>query len=433
MTYVVCLIYIAVVYLRPGELVPAWADLRIAAIALIVAGVTGLVSLAREPRRFANLPNDLCFLGFCLASILSNPASGRFAAGYDAFVKLLPLVAFYLLIRLAVRTASQLRWLIVVIVVLTLFQATNGIVQYWTGVGAGGSTAVVEGMLQPDPDLLSGSSGETVRRVRGTGIFGDPNDLAMSLVLVFPFLFSAILSRDARLVQRLLGGGVLATVMYSLYLTQSRGGFLGLAALGAAYAYRRFGRWAAVIGAVLLVGLLLAAPGRIREMSSSEESAQSRVQAWEAGFEMLKSKPVLGVGFGEFINHYAQVAHNSFVHVFAETGFIGGFLFVGMFYWFFVANGSGRNVAGAAQSTLARDLWASGVGVTACACFLSQQYVPVLYVPLVLGAVRVSAERQPNDEAPVTRWWDWGLVLLASLAVVLAILAVVRTLVASSF
>ena len=428
MTYVVCLIYVAIVYLRPGELVPAWADLHIAAIALTVAGVTAAVSLVMEPRRFANLPNDLCFLGFCLASILSNPANGNLGAGYAAFLKLLPLIGFYLLIRLAVRTVPQLRWLIVVLVVLTLFQATNGIIQYWTGVGVGGTTAVMEGAAQPDPDLLGGSDVGGVRRIRGTGIFGDPNDLAMSLVLVFPFLFSGILSGDPGLVRRVLGLGALAIVSYSLFLTQSRGGLVGLAALGVAYAYRRFGRVTALIAAVLVVGAVLAGPGRIHEMTSSEDSAQGRIQAWSAGIEMLKSSPVLGVGFGEFITHHERVAHNSFVHVFAEVGLIGSFFFVGMFYWFFVGNGSARNVAGAAGSPLALDIWASGIGVTVCACFLSKQFVPVLYVPLALGAVRMSAEQQPDHEAPVQRWWDWLLVLCISLGVVVATYVAVRTL-----
>lgn len=429
MTYVFCLIYVALIYVRPGEIVPQWAGLPIVQVTGVVAAVSAAVSLFLEPRRFANLPNDWCFLGFCLAGILSTPANGWLGGGYVVFVEFLPLLGFYLLIRLAVRTEMQLRWFIAVLIVLTLFQATNGMVQYWTGVGIGGSTAVVEGSGAQAPELQDRSDIEVVRRIRGTGIFGDPNDLAMSLVVVFPFLFSAILSRDPGLVRRVLGLGALAVVSYALFLTQSRGGLVGLAALGAAYSYRRFGRVTAVIVALAVVGVLLTArSSRLQEMTSSEESAQGRIQAWSAGLEMLKSKPVLGVGVGAFTEHHERVAHNSFVHTFAEVGFVGGFFFVGMFFWFFVGNGAARDVAGAAGSTLARDLWASCIGIIVCACFLSRQYSPVLYLPLVMGAVRMSVEQKGDHQEPFQRRWDWLVLLILSCGVVVAAYVAVRVL-----
>ncbi|MCX6552123.1 MAG: O-antigen ligase family protein [Acidobacteria bacterium] len=428
-TFVVCVIYVALIYVRPGEIVPAWADLHIAAIALGVAAVSAVGSLITQPRRFANLPNDLCFLGFVLVSILSNPAGGRFAEGYKALLDLLPLVGFYLLIRIAVRTDRQVRWFIGALVLLTLFLAVNGIVQYWTGMGAGGATAVMDGYAEPDGSLMDGSDVQLVRRVRGTGIFGDPNDLAMSLVLVFPFLFSAILSTDAGLTRRLLAAGALATLSYALYLTQSRGGFVGAAVLAAAYAYRRFGRWTALVAATLVAVAIVSAPGRLRDMSASEESAQGRIQAWEAGFEMMKSSPVLGIGMDQFTTQHRRVAHNSFVHVMAETGLVGTVLFVGMFYWFFVGNGPLRNVAGAAVSPLARDLWASCIGAVVCVCFLSRQYEPLLYVPLALGAVRMSVEQVSDQAEPFQRWWDYVLLLCCSAGVVVAAYVAVRMLI----
>ena len=42
-----------------------------------------------------------------------------------------------------------------------------------------------------------------VRRVQGTGIFGDPNDLAMSLVMMLPFLISGVLARDHGVIGRI--------------------------------------------------------------------------------------------------------------------------------------------------------------------------------------------------------------------------------------
>lgn len=429
MTYVIGLIYLALVYIRPGELVPSLAALRLPAVGVVVAGVMIAFTLLREPRRAAGLPNDACFLGFVFACALSNPFNGRFAAAADALGTLLPLAVFYLVIRAALRTRLQLQWLVIVLVALTLFQATSGIVQHWTGFGFGGSTAVVEGAWNADPDLVDGAKNAGVVRIRGTGIFGDPNDLAMSLVLVFPFLFTAVLSRDPGLVRRVLALAAIGILAYALFLTRSRGGFLGLAVLSVAYAYRRFGRLTAIVPAVVVVVVVLAGQGRLQNMDATEDSAQGRIQAWSAGLEMLKSNPVLGVGFNQYLTRNELVAHNSFVHVLAEAGLVGGFCFVGTFFWCLVGNGSTRNTAGAAASPLALDVWASTIGVIVCACFLSRQYSPVLYVPLAVGAARMSVEQGPDRDEPVQRWWDWCVLLIVLGGVVVAAYAAVRLLV----
>jgi putative inorganic carbon (hco3(-)) transporter len=441
-TFGLCLLYVALIYIRPGEIMPALVSLRLPMVVLIVASVSAAFSLFMKPRRFIHLPGDVCFLGFILATMVSNPVNGNFTVGPGGLEQLVPLIGFYLLIRIGLQTERQLRWLVALLVLLTMFQATSGIVQSVTGAGIGGSTAVLTPTGAP-PDTFEEDAGRAVARIRGTGIFGDPNDLAMSLILVYPFLFTALLDPQGRWGKRLLALAALATLSYAVYLTQSRGGFIGLAALGAAFVYRRFGRRTALVAAAILVALVLAAPGRVSEISSSEESAQGRIQAWSAGFEMLKSKPVLGVGTGEFTAHHQRVAHNSFVHVFAETGLIGLFFFVGMFYWFFVTHGPLRNVAGAVDSALARDLWAGGIGVVVCACFLSRQYVPVLYLPLVLGASRVTIARAANkatgDQADATavgassaasigRWWDWLLQGAVTIGVVVATYVAIRTL-----
>ena len=50
---------------------------------------------------------------------------------------------------------------------------------------------------------------------------------------------------------------------------------------------------------------------------------------------MLKSHPLTGVGYDQYTEYHYAVAHNSFVHTFAELGLIGAYIFVGMFYWYF--------------------------------------------------------------------------------------------------
>lgn len=427
MLYALCLLYVALIYVRPGEILPQLAGVPILAATSAAAGVVAVVSLVLRPRRFADQPNDRCFFAFLGVSVLSVAVSGWLGGAYAAAVRLLPLAFFYLLIRVAIETERQLKWLVTLVIALTLFQAANGILQHLTGVGFGNSTAYVERNDQKEVDLLDGPATNTVTRVRGTGIFGDPNDLAMSLVLVCPFLFSMVLAGGTGLTRRLLAAASLGVMLYALVLTQSRGGLLSLAVLGGAYAWRRFGRVpAVVVGLVFAVAMLAAGSSRLKEMNASETSAAGRIDAWDAGLQMLRSRPVFGVGAGAFTDHHQLVAHNSFIHTAAETGLVGAYCFVGMLYWFLAGNGARRNVSGAADSPLALDVWASGIGLIVCAFFLSRQYSPVFYVPLVIGAVRMAVGREDGDATAWRAWWDWVLVGMVMLGILTLIYLLVR-------
>jgi putative inorganic carbon (hco3(-)) transporter len=423
MAYALCILYIVVIYVRPGEIVPAWAELSITlAVGAVAAMVTGL-SIVLRPRPIADSPVDWCFLGFCVIAILSNPAHGWFGGGLMALRALLPLVLFYFLIRTTVQSKRQLQVLVAVIVLLALFQAGNGIVQYYTGSGIGGSTAMADSARLPGDEYVDRPE---VNRIRGTGIFSDPNDLAMSMVLVFPFLFTAVLSPSAGLLWRSLAVGATGVLAFAVILTRSRGGLVGLAALCAAYGYRRFGRrWALLLIVILVVVLGVAFSGK-QMLDPSESSSQGRVQAWSAGLQMLKSNPVIGVGFGGYTEYNELVAHNSFVHSLAELGLTGGFFFVGMFYWFLTGTGARRDVAGAASSPLAMDLWASGLGVIACATFLSRQYTPVLYVPIALGATRMAVEQTAGSGVDLMRRGDWTKIVALTLGLIVVVYVVVR-------
>jgi O-antigen ligase len=100
---------------------------------------------------------------------------------------------------------------------------------------------------------------------------------------------------------------------------------------------------------------------------------------------MLKSHPLTGVGYDQYTEYHYQVAHNSFVHTFAELGLIGAYIFLGMFYWYF----KGLNlIPDSNQEFLPwrRALMVSAIGMVTCGWFLSRQYIPVFYVLLGLGA-----------------------------------------------
>lgn len=51
-----------------------------------------------------------------------------------------------------------------------------------------------------------------------------------------------------------------------------------------------------------------------------DNSSMGRIEAWVAGMSMLQQHPLVGVGKGQFLEHYSRDSHNSFVRAGAESG-----------------------------------------------------------------------------------------------------------------
>ena len=82
----------------------------------------------------------------------------------------------------------------------------------------------------------------------------------------------------------------------------------------------------------------------IGKISFTEESSNGRFNYWGDAFEYIKENPILASGLGnwkiesidkgkEHISGYTVPyhAHNDFIHVFAETGILGGLSYLGLF------------------------------------------------------------------------------------------------------
>lgn len=185
-----------------------------------------------------------------------------------------------------------------------------------------------------------------------TGV--DRNDLSLMLNTALPIVVYFGLTMDNKWHRRLaaFGAGLYAIcVLFS----QSRGGFLTLAFL-ALFIGLRFPkmkvRHRLLPVLALVAGVLLAPPevkDRLLTLLETEEDYNvnddlGRIQIWKRGFGYLLANPVLGVGVTNFSvaegelaiqarmrgDWKTSVAHNVFVEVGVETGFVGGFLFIAM-------------------------------------------------------------------------------------------------------
>jgi O-antigen ligase len=328
--YFFFLLVTATLFIRPGEIVPdfrGWPIYECLILACLAVSLPGVLKQL-SARSLSENPITACVVGLLAAVVLSHLVHFRTWEARELGKEFLKIVIYYLLLVAAVDSEARLkgflRWLLALVAlaaVLALLSAHHVI-----------QLPGVEFLAQRDVDKATGQE-ITIPRLMSTGIFADPNDLAMILVAgVVIALWSA--ADPAAGILRFLGLPLVGLFGYAIYATQSRGGLLALMGALLALCHARWGwKRAALIAAVALPLLLVVFKGRITNFDAGmgEGTGRSRVELWSEGLQAFKQQPLFGIGAGNYAEEAGQVAHNSFVHAFTELGFFGGALFLGTF------------------------------------------------------------------------------------------------------
>jgi O-antigen ligase len=290
--------------------------------------------------------------------------------------------------------------------------------------------ANVETIGEPADDIVeSDEEGPGVPRIRGLGLMHDPNDLAMGMIVAIGLIGGVWRPRpELRSALLIAAAGAL---VYGIYLTRSRGGAVALVVVLWRFTATRLGRVPAlVLLAVLATGALAVDYGG-RSIAVQDESASERVVAWTEGLEMLKSQPILGVGYGQFLDHHTLTAHNSLVLCFAETGLVGCFFWVALLVVTAIELHGVSRLPGDEPFDHAARQWAEGlqlalIGFLTAAFFLSRTFVPILYLLVGLSAALAAIARNEQRSIPLPALPQLGTLVLAC---ELASIAVVYTIV----
>ncbi len=411
------IMYTLIIYLRPQEIFPDLWSVELVMYSILATLVLAILTEPVDLRRLLRRPALVCLLGFLASAVLSHLSHLYLTGAKDSFQEVAKLVLPAVLIGWIVNTPSRLRLYIWMLLALATLLAIQGIQQSITGLNWGGFPMWWHWTWE-------------YPRIRGLGIFNDPNDLALALVFMVPFalgpLAGGVLPRSS-----LVGLPILALLLYGIYLTHSRGGVLALGVSVAVLILRRSGQKAAIpLAAAAGVGLMALGPGRLVDALTSDSSAMDRLWLWSEGLQMLKGAPLFGIGQGLFMDYVAKAAHNSVILALAETGLVGGFFWIATFYF---AARDLMKVAGLQDTkdsqvrelaSIAGTLLAGMAGYLTAAFFLSRTYVVILYIPLglVVACARIAERYVPalTERARATeRDWRWiaGLEICAILGV----------------
>jgi hypothetical protein len=320
----------ATLFLRPSELFVWLADWPIYEVLILstllltyqsMQGHFGWYYLQRQPV-------TLCVVGIffaIIASHLQHIYLGGVIDGATLFIKTL---IYYGLLVTVVNSPIRLREFMLTVAICGSTMVTLCVVDFFE---------IIDFEFIQHLDDYDGVTDEdevvTVLRMRGTGIFQDPNDLAA--VIVATGVLCTYFLTDMSLGITRFGWLIPVSVLFlGLLCTGSRGGLLSFGVTGLTFIIVRFGGKVATVAAVLGICLLPLIAGRQTEVDLEDGTGQDRIQLWRDGFDALKSPDVLfGVGQSNYHDVVGLVAHNSFVHAYVELGVIGGTMFFGCFFF----------------------------------------------------------------------------------------------------
>ncbi len=396
--FLLCL-YVSLYYIRPFEWVPGLVGAPIFFIVALLSLLVLFMAWGQGRLRLFQIKSDWMVAGMIVAIVLSHLSHGDYFAIIPSIITFFPAFVGYYLVAHGLSTERQVNIFTLLLIWLSVFLGFEGILQFHTGFAHGGLEPFYAWRETVDGVLLN-----DLARIRWYGLFNDPNDLGLALVLPVPFLVDAIWSR-----RFFLPVICLPVLVYALYLTNSRGAMLAMIASVFCYLVLRTRSVKGVfLGGAMAALVFVFGPSRMAELGASEGSAYGRVEAWYEGFQMFKSYPLFGVGRGMFLEHHRLTAHNSYMLVLAELGLFGSYFFLGLFYapFHFVKENLWKSSSlDEKYRNFLCSCIGSLVGLLSAMFFLSRSYIllPYIMAGFILAAVKINTGENFEEKLFLSR------------------------------
>jgi putative inorganic carbon (hco3(-)) transporter len=321
-SFALLFLFTLVLYARPAEFYPSAAT---RSLALIIGVVTlGMFvvtqftldgTLTARPREV-----NLAFL-FLLTGLASIPLAIDPAIAWTEFTStFVRAVLIFVVIINVVRTPARLKWMLCLSVLTALVLSVQAINDYRLGLN------VIEGYRAAG---------------RGTGIFGNTNDMALFLVTTLPISVAFFLG-SKNVLLKAVHGACVAMMLSGIVLSFSRGAFLGILVVAVFFALKIGKRSKFEIVALLAVGALamtVLSPSGYGDRLLSifmpgldpNGSADTRRGELFRSIYVALRHPLLGIGMGNYqpnMSYNGLVTHNSYTQVASETGMFALFLYI---------------------------------------------------------------------------------------------------------
>ncbi|MEP6915388.1 MAG: O-antigen ligase family protein [Acidobacteriota bacterium] len=317
--------FTAILFFRPQDTLPVLDGLHLAelsAIAALLAMGIGRLGRGQTLSRYTPELGGVVALGAVILasapfSIWMGGAIGTFT---DLYVKIILIFVLMVNTLKSPKRVDRFVWLIVL---ATGYLAFRAVFDYARGV-----------------NLVENG------RVQGavSGMFGNPNDLALNMVVVIP-LAASLAMREAKTIRRLAAALCGVLMIGAVVASQSRGGTIGLAVMLLILfvsVARRKPAFAAIAALLLLLALPTIPSSYWQRVSSITDdsldatgSRTTRRTLLTESYRAFLQHPLTGVGAGQFKNYDPQgrdqawhESHNVMLQVAAELGIFGLAIFL---------------------------------------------------------------------------------------------------------
>ena len=273
------------------------------------------------------------------------------------------------------------------------------------------------------------------------GWMGDENDFCMVMDMAAPFGYFLLFS-TTNVAQKMKYLGFLGTFILAAMASLSRGGFMGLASVGAYCWYRspKKGKALVVVVVAVLFMLVLAPESYWDEIASStseetmgdDGTGGARLYTWCIGVDMFLYNPIIGIGQSNFPWTFelyeagrtfhtrsfgGRQAHSAWVTLIAELGLAGIVIIVGMLLQCYkdlklvrtrLAPSESRRKHGQTVRAgedvrvyLARAMEGSLIGFMVSGVFISTLWYPSMWIMIAfVVALRNISETQSDEALP---------------------------------
>lgn len=321
MGFALTLLYVVVTIISPEQFGKEWAAYHAVTYLAAITAIASLPTMEAYTNWKTSVQTYL-LVGLIVAIALSQIAHGWLGGVVESLRLFLPSAAVFFFIVVNVTTIRRLKIMALTAVSSCLVVCVEALCGYYAGYH-GDLFVLLTNISSPEDEVVG-----QLTRIRGAGFLSDPNDFAQILLIVLPLAFIAW--RRGRVVANffvvLLPAALL---LWTTYLTHSRGGLIAMAAVALMVARKKLGTTASTALAVVFIfGMLALDFTGGRGISAS--NGADRLEAWANGLEMFKSAPLFGIGFNGFTDLYEITAHNSFVLCLAELGLLGSTLWLAM-------------------------------------------------------------------------------------------------------
>ncbi len=333
--FIGAILFIAAAYIQPMQFMSYLIKYHITTIAaFVILLIWGFHILIYRDFYIPKSKQLFYFFGFVFITTFSS--FWYWDESSFLYIDLLKVFILYFLIVNLTKTKKHIFILIGTLLGLGLISSIYAIYQHIRGIG----------MIY---------TGEGIIRV--TGFSDNPNDLALSMLLLIPLAFSLFI-KSKNIFLRMFAVLMVILFILTIVFTYSRAIFLALSVVLILSIWKFIGKGKVLISLLciflIIATILLLLPQRYWQRIASitnlsAPSIEGRIDGDIVGFKMMLKHPFLGVGIGRWFYEYWPIAfespliktkvstvpHNIFIEVGSQTGIIGLVIFILFIFYVF--------------------------------------------------------------------------------------------------